>query len=277
MRKYILLIVGLFLSFLSAKAVSKDSITTIDSIEKSHIWFDRVNSKYFLKATIDSAFTQKGISKPRYRNLPYPFPTYYFYLLSGLLVSFTISIFRNSQYILQMVRAFSDENLLNTLFRDGKFGFGFMSLLFDCIFLVSASIFIQLVFFKQNEEWYPWILIFTICIYYLKLLLIQIIAYVFHPKENGMFHSLSYLLFFRIAGVLLFPLLFLSIFQITFPIQEILHYFFIAFVALYSLWTIQLLLRMGLNGFPRFVYIFIYLCALELSPVLILLKNISIA
>ena len=118
------------------------------------------------------------------------------------------------------------------------------------------------------------LIIVVILFFIFKIGLIHLLGNIFRLKDIAKLGVFFSFLFDRALGVLLFPLLILLYFfafNITTYIMIISAFVFIALLLLKLFW----LWKIGTNsfGFSHF-YIFLYLCALEISPLLLLVKRV---
>jgi len=200
-------------------------------------------------------------------------PVYYTYILLGALIIIASIRIIAPTYIRELFSSVFSPAQLNALYQEGKFGFNFTNILFDIIFIAEFSILIQMAFFPAKPDIFYLIAAFTAGAYYLKLLLIQVFAYIFFDKSETLWHSLYHLLFTRTSGVMLLPCLFFTLFQTYVPEHICILIILVLLITFYSIWLIRLFVKMKIGGTSDFFYHFLYLCALEISPILILVKN----
>jgi len=207
------------------------------------------------------------------RNQIHTYPAYYTYILLAALVIVSLIRIIAPTYIKELFYSIITPAQLYALYREGKFGFNFTNLLFDIIFIFCFSMVIQMAFFRDRPDLFYLIAAFTAGAYYFKLLLIQVFAYIFFDKSEALWHSLYHLLFTRTSGIILVPCLFFALFQPYFPLHLCIIAILAFLIAIYGLWLIRLFVKMKIGGESDFFYHFLYLCALEISPILILIKN----
>jgi hypothetical protein len=200
-------------------------------------------------------------------------PLYFAYLF--ILAFFILAIVKiaDTNYFYKLFSSAVNTGQVFDMFQEGRFGFNLMSLNLDFFFILSLSVLIQQLFFPLHPESFGWIVVFTAGGYFLKIILIQLCAYLFFDQLDALLHVLMNLLFTRIIGLAFLPLVFFCIYQIHYSPVLLLKILFVILLIAYGLWMIRLLVKMKLEGISGIFYLILYLCALEVFPVLILLKN----
>jgi hypothetical protein len=118
--------------------------------------------------------------------------------------------------------------------------------------------------------------LFVAALFAFKILLLRIIGFIFDiNKLVKQYISILYLTYFNIAFIFLPVVICFSLFT-----SRLIPYLLVVSVILISIVFLIQYLRSTLNiisnfSFPK-VYLFIYLCALEICPVLILIKALSL-
>jgi hypothetical protein len=201
------------------------------------------------------------------------YPSYYLFIFLAGFVIFAIIRLIDPSYLKFLLASTININLLLNLFKEGVFGFNVTNLLLDLLCVGIGSIFIQVYFFDFQPQLFPWILAFSAVAYFLKLILIQFFANVFMDRTEALIHMLMHLLLTRILGLVLLPVLFLAIYQPEFEVITLLDGILTAVLVVYLAWIVRLFIKMKSMSPIGFVYLFLYLCTVELSPLALLLKD----
>lgn len=209
----------------------------------------------------------------RMRKELHKFPSYYIYVfLAGFIILSLITL--ADPYYLQEIflSAFKTSHLF-TLLQEGRFGLNFINILLDLIFISVFSIIIQVEFFPDKPSFFIWIAIFSLGFFFLKIILIQIAAFIFFEKTDALLHVLMNLLFTRVLAIILLPLMFCALYQTRVPHSFLIELILGFLLFIYIIWLLKLLVKMKIEGISGVFYLFLYLCAIEISPVLILIKD----
>ena len=201
------------------------------------------------------------------------YPSYYLFIFIGGFVLFALIRLIDPSYLSSVFASAVNSNLLLNLFKEGIFGFNITSLLLDLVCICMMGIYIQVFFFSQASDFFLWILGFTAIAYILKLILIQFFAYVFMGRTEALIHLLMHLLFTRLLGLILLPLLFFALYQPVFNVNELLRIMLIVIFCLYMVWLFRLFVKMKSVAAVNIFYLFLYLCTVEISTLAILLRN----
>lgn len=209
---------------------------------------------------------------PQVSSLINQYPFYFlFFFLGGLVLIAGVRLLAPT-YFKELFSSVFNLKLQLTSFEEGKFGFNVINLLLDLLSIAMISLFIQNYFFLLEDK-LGWIIAFVALAYFFKLIFIQFFANVFFGKGEAMLHLLLHLLLTRILGILLLPLLFISLYQGFFDVHTVLGYIFSFSAFLYALWFIRLFIKMKSLTLSGIFYVFLYLCTVEVSPLVILLKD----
>lgn len=204
-----------------------------------------------------------------------------FYLLLGVvfLLAFIKSVF--PKYFKNMFVLFLQTSLRQKQTRDQLLQDNMGSVFSNLLFVVSTSIYGALII--RNKEWldYPfWHIIFfgagLLTVVYLgKFLFLQFSGWVFNSREAAVNYTFTVFLVNKVLGVVLVPFLFLVAFT-TPPISEI------AFTVSVGLFVILLLYRYIISFATirntlkvNALHFFLYLCAVEVLPLLVLYKLLA--
>ena len=289
MRSGILLILLTLITFTGAKAQlppppGPDSIAIKlqlrqlrkeDSL-KAHTYINRILTAgkdcSELVVNKEHVLRKDGRIRNSYRNIP-PYVAYLFLFAFALLA---IIVIIDRELLTQLFGCLLNPSQLIGLYNEGRFGFNLLNFAFDFIFVLSVTVIIQFVFFQYHPEYFIWIAIFTLAAYFVKVVFIQICAYLFFDRRVAISHSLFDLLFTRLLGLVLLPIVFCALYQSLFGMVFLMVILFVVTLCLYLIWLIMLLLKMKLDGVGGVFYLMLYLCAVEVFPLLIILKNFLI-
>jgi hypothetical protein len=203
---------------------------------------------------------------------------YLFYVLVGTVLLFAIIKQLFPKYFQSMFRLMFQASFRQKQTREQMMQDIFPSLLMNILFVLVGGLFISLI-----AEIYRWLnisfwLLTLYCItllsliYIFKYLVIQFMGWVFNAREQASTYGFIVFLINKVIALVLLPLLLLlafstgSIQEVTLTIAGCLVIFLLIFRYIVSLTIIRSTLRVH----P--LHFFIYLCAVELMPMLILYK-----
>jgi hypothetical protein len=199
-------------------------------------------------------------------------PFYFFMFIGGFIMLAVIRII-NPPYLFNIFTASINLKLLLSLFKEGIFGFNITSMLLDILCVAMLSIGVQIFFFVNQPQYFLWILSFISIAYVLKLIAIQFFANIFMGRGEALIHLLMHLLFTRFLGLALLPLLFVILYQPLVDVNSLLKIVIIAILVFYSAWVLRLFIQMKTMSASGVIYLFLYLCTIEFSPLTILFKD----
>jgi hypothetical protein len=203
---------------------------------------------------------------------------YLFYVLVGIILLFAIIKQLFPKYFQSMFRLLFQASFRQKQTREQMMQDMFPSLLMNILFVLVGGLFIALI-----AEIYKWLnisfwMITLYCItllsliYIFKYLVIQFMGWVFNAREQASTYGFIVFLINKVIGLALLPLLLLlafssgSIQQVTLTVAACIVIVLLIFRYIVSLTII----RNTLSVHP--LHFFIYLCAVELMPMLILYK-----
>ena len=216
----------------------------------------------------------RGDGRIRNENGKVPSFLVYLFILAFLILAVTIIIDRD--LLNKLFATVINISQLTGLYNEGRFGFSVLNFNLDFFFILSIAIIVLRVFYPMHPEYFGWICVFTMAAYFVKIVFTQLTAYLFFDRSFSVSHALYGLLFTRVAGLILLPLAFCAVYQTRFPMDFIISGAFKFLLILYAIWLIRLLLKMKLDGTGGIFYLLLYLCAVEIFPLLIILKNFLI-
>ena len=200
------------------------------------------------------------------------YPLYYLFLFIGGFVLLAIVRLLSPADLMELLKSSVNMKLLLYLFKEGRFGFTVTNVLLDALAIAMFGIFFQQLVFPGHYQLFPWVLAFTFLAYILKMIAVQLMSHVFMGRSEATTHLLMQMMFTRICGIIMLPLLFASFYQTFSPIQPLIIAIGWILVCFYGLWLIRLYVKMNSVSSSGLFYVFLYLCTIEISPLLILLK-----
>ncbi len=114
-----------------------------------------------------------------------------------------------------------------------------------------------------------------ICVYCIKFLTNYVVAFISSNNDLGKEYTYTILAFCQTTGIILFPLVVCIQFT-RYPVQWFLFPVLLVLAILYSLRLIKSLIVYSAQQNIGIVYIILYLCALEILPLLVLIKFLLI-
>jgi hypothetical protein len=280
-------------AFLARQKFVTDSIMTHtwmlpDSLINKHILIDSiVKANVFEKLDLDAWFRkyskQKKISRFRTGNPLLKGQTWVLGFIVLLLVIFAILRISFSKQLQNIIQSFYSNRGLNNLnkednvFSSWPFLFLFIQFGFTIgMFFYLVAQYYQLAYVHQGFRFFVSVSILIVVLYATKILLLRVLGHLFNiQKAVHEYVSILYLSYFNISLIFI-PLV--VAFALS-PMKYGIYYIVIAFILLGITFTFQFI-RAGINilshyRFSKF-YLFMYFCALEICPILILIKAIGL-
>ncbi|WP_207426773.1 DUF4271 domain-containing protein [Pedobacter sp. SYSU D00535] len=197
-----------------------------------------------------------------------------------LLLSF-FAILRNlfAKELNSIMHAFYSNRVLGQINKEDRFfnswPFVFLYLLFGFtigLFLYQCGKYFQLSYSYTGFDWFVRLSVVVIAVYTLKILVVRLLGFLFDARKMVKeYVSILYLSYFN-AALLFLPIV--IAFSLS-PARYAPFYIYISFLLIGCTFFFQFLRAITniLSGhkFP-IIYLFIYLCALEICPILILVK-----
>jgi hypothetical protein len=210
-----------------------------------------------------------------------PHPDWLFYVLLFVLIAFTwLKVFYNKNFR-QILGAIGSINATNQIVRDENILVQRASVILTVMFNIVASVFLyQLsVIFEWPSDYigqgFSRFMIFAVlisCVYSFKFLLLKLTGHIFKMDKPIATYIFNIFLINNILGVFLIPLL-ISIAYMPAFYASIIFKLAIIIVLVSFIYRISRGIIIGLSQevFSIF-YLFLYLCTLEIAPLLILIK-----
>ncbi|KEQ28772.1 DUF4271 domain-containing protein [Pedobacter antarcticus] len=280
-------------AFLARQRFVTDSIMTHtwlvpDSLINRSIIIDSIiKANVFEKLDLDAWFKKYGHLKKKENRLrtgePQPKGQGWVIAVIVVLLAFfgilRISFPKQLQSIIQAFysnRGLNNLNKEDNVFSSWSFLFYFIQFGFTIgMFFYLVAQYYQLAYVNQGFRFFISVSVLVMVFYALKILFLRILGHLFNvQKAVHEYVSILYLSYFNIS-LLFIPLV--VAFGLS-PLQYGIYYIVLAFVITILIFTFQLI-RAGVNilshyRFPKF-YLFVYFCALEICPILILIKAIG--
>lgn len=201
-----------------------------------------------------------------------------FYLLMGvlLLLAFIRSVF--PRYFKNLFVLFFQTSLRQKQTRDQLLQDNLGSVFVNLLFIVSTSIYGALII--RHREWldYPfWHVIFfgvalLSIVYFGKFLFLQFAGWVFNSREAAMNYTFTVFLVNKVLGISLIPFLFLMAFSAS-TLREVAFTVSIGLTGLLLLYRYVVSFTNIRNTLKvNALHFFLYLCAVEILPLLVLYK-----
>ncbi|EDM37371.1 hypothetical protein PBAL39_09516 [Pedobacter sp. BAL39] len=265
----------------------------------THTWAapDSLISKHLLIDSILKANTvgRSGLYE-RYKdfgelrkNTPYrkgtPLPKGELWILAViavLLMVFSALRFTFAKQLQSIIQAFFSNRVLNNLnkednlFTSWPFLLLFIQFGFTLgMFFYLTSQYYNITFSSSGFQFYVSISILVVILYALKIIILRVLGYLFNvQKAVNEYVSILYLSYFNLS-LLFMPLV--IAFALS-PLKYGPYYVAVSFILLAVIFVFQFI-RAGINILSHYrfskVYLFLYFCALEICPILILIKAIG--
>jgi len=206
---------------------------------------------------------------------------FYFVTLLTLLLFLTILVSLNRSLLLKINQSLLNENMMKYLHRNQVSNFQFTYLLLYFYFFCNLGMFLFFVFKYLNIlDGYSNVAVYGIClgiaclIYFTKHIVMWILSWVFPVEKEMDQYSFTTQNFNIILGLYLTPV---NIF-LAFGTTNMFNYLLVIGICLVILFYILRQMR-GLMLSSRFLpnnffHFFIYLCATEIAPILLIAKSI---
>jgi len=205
-----------------------------------------------------------------------------FWVLSGLLIIFA-SVFGVSRNRLsQIYNSFLNENFLRQTHRynDGSFSLVYIFLYLLAFASIAIFIFLSAAHFNANfpNKFFFLLQLFggVTLLFFGKHLLLQIIGYIFPLKKEMSLYSFTIMIFGILVGLLLFPLNAVIAYAPVAAGKIAVYLALGAILAIYLFRTIRGLSIGSKHLVLHKFHFFVYLCTVEILPVVVLIKMISV-
>ncbi len=197
-------------------------------------------------------------------------------LVSGLLA---IILNTHTKYLSMASKGVFNENILKRLNRDDQSKhIGYHIILYS-IYILGITTFFYLILDKiyalNGLQLYLIILAGVIAVYTIRHLLLSALGQIFSISKNTSFYSFLIMLFNQIIGIVLLPINILLAFGPIEVFKIVMIVGVVILLVFYILRSVRGLLSISEFYNERIFQIFIYLCAFEIAPFLILFKYLD--
>lgn len=204
-------------------------------------------------------------------------------VVASLLLLFAIVKVSFTKQLQTIIQSFFSNRVLNNLnkednlFKSWPFLLLFVQFGFTIgMFFYLLSQFYRLAFSGTGFQFYLSISVLIVILYLLKILILRVLGHLFNlQKPVNEYITILYLSYFNLS-LLFIPLV--VAFALS-PLKYAPIFIVVSFILLATIFTFQFI-RAGVNilSHNRFskVYLFLYFCALEICPILILIKAIGL-
>jgi hypothetical protein len=254
-----------------------DRSILIDSIMKANV-FEKLDleawfKKYGKFKKVDRFRTGTPLSKGKIWVLGF---------IALLLVVFAVLRISFSRQLLGIIQAFYSNRGLNNLNKeDNAFtSWPFLLLFIQFGFTIGMFFYLvaqyyQLSYVQRGFSFFVSVSVLIVILYAFKIILLRVLGHLFNiQKPVHEYISILYLSYFNISLIFI-PLI--VAFALS-PLKYGIYYIVISFVLLALIFTFQFI-RAAVNILSHYrfskVYLFMYFCALEICPILILIKAIG--
>jgi hypothetical protein len=196
------------------------------------------------------------------------------------LVFATIIAFKNNKRISQLFKAFLVPHFTNQLIREGNIIREFFIYPLLLIYFISLSLLISIVLnhFLHFEIVFSQGLLISLVVFLFfifKILLINIIGWVFQTSKETFDYLTNYMIFSIVVGVSIFPFVFSLIYTSHFISMILMYTVLIVFAIIYAYRTIRgLMIGLSSERYSLY-YLFLYLCTVEILPLCISVKFLT--
>ena len=211
-------------------------------------------------------------------------PDWFFPLILLVLIALAwLRIFYN-KFFFQMIQAFMNNNLANQIVRDENIFVQRASLYLSIIFNLIGALFLYLISIHFNwtlggigngfSRFVFFLIIITVT-YALKFLILKICGWLFEQEQEMATYMFNVFLINNILGMTLLPFICIFAYNEALAFSGLLVVPFVLIIISYG-WRIFKGIQLGLSINPFSpLYIFLYLCTLEIAPLMVLIRVIT--
>lgn len=204
-------------------------------------------------------------------------------LLLVFLTGVYVWIYYNYQKRLsQYSNAFFTSRAVNQLFREESAGYSRLSIVLSLFFFLSFSLFVleslliydASIVYRFQNSFFLWlsIIAFAFVVYQFKLTIIRSLGFIFKKVGYSEEYIFNISFFNQNLGLFLFPIVICMAFVQLLSI-DILFYIGFALIALVFLYRLFRSVPWGMvSNIISVFYLFLYLCTLEILPLVVLVK-----
>ncbi len=236
---------------------------------------------YMKKLAAENIFLKPG--KPSFRDVnilrPFRDLDWMVYVVAGVVLLISIIRLAYQKYFHDLFRAFLNPTLSQRQLKDQLSQSPFPNFLFNAFFIISLGMYLYLVLYRkqvfpQAEPWMliPGLIALVALVYGTKYVVLRFCGWLFGNADLADAYIFILYLINKILGVLLVPFVVILAFCSPQIAQTFLYIsiFFIILLVIYRYIRSYSLVKQYLS-FSK-LHFFLYLCAFEVAPVLILTK-----
>lgn len=197
-------------------------------------------------------------------------------LFSGFTMIVILRVF-DYRRLLQLMNGMLRQTSVTLLYREEYALTGRVSIMLLLNYLFAFSLFTwqTLRYFGVNADGisgFGTIMGLVVAAYFVKILGIRVLGSIFEVREPAAEYSYNILLFNKMTGLILFPVVLLAAYARQIP-QEFLIWAGLASILIILLYRMLRVFLIGLGSSSvSFFYIILYLCTLEMLPLVVMIK-----
>jgi hypothetical protein len=202
-------------------------------------------------------------------------------MLFGLfLLAFMVSIYR--KYLGRLLKGVFNSLVSNKLFNEKNIHFQRIKLLLDVLFIISFSLFIDQflgrldLYSPPNNHKYLIFFAFLSLLVILRFFRWSVFRFLKLLSNQKLFLEelfISSFIYTRGASVFLLPIVFLITYSNDFIAQYLIYFSVFIMISVLIMRTVSMIKVFIVSGFSIFYFI-LYLCALEIVPLLVIIKEV---
>ena len=208
-----------------------------------------------------------------------PKSNFKFWVITFLLVLFTLMITLYNNYVVKTYRAFLNDNFLKMIQRETGTIAAVPYFILYTLYFISMGVFLFLILEYYNAQ-LPYsdflnlllLISVVLIIFLLKHMVIRILAFTLPVKKVFSQYNFTIIIFNIIIGIVLIPA---NIFIAFAPVKLTVYLIYGTILVILGLYLFRslrsLFLAGNFLGFHKF-HFFMYLCTVEIAPLLVLLK-----
>ena len=211
-------------------------------------------------------------------------PDWFFPIILVVLIFFAWIRFFYTKFFTQMIQAFLNNNLANQIVRDENIFVQRASVYLSIVFNLVGALFLYLVSVHFNWSLggigigFSRFLFFVVVVsgaYAIKFLTLKICGWLFEQEREMATYIFNIFLINNILGMALLPFICIFAYNKTLAASWLLI-MPLVLIGIAFCWRIFRGIQIGL-GIPSFspLYLFLYLCTLEIAPLMILLRMVN--
>ena len=210
--------------------------------------------------------------------IPLPVQTemWVFICLGMLLLLLVVAVLFSSSSLGRMIKALFEITDRNSIFNDTTINNSPARFLLNLFFIAVFSLFSFLYLHPETESFlligYLRFLGVTALFFVAKLLLFNMLGFVFLNPSVLKTARETYFNIFSLLGIILYPLLVIRIYATSFFDHKILDYTVLFSLLLASLFIVYKLIQIFFGKLVDLFYILLYLCTLEILPFIALFR-----